>query len=96
MGGRRTLTLYGIEVSPDLVSGVTDSVIDEVSAWQARPLEPTYATMLALIFKLGQEAEKSWRRIRGFDHLTKVITGVRFKEGVEVKEEIQQRSRTAA
>lgn len=53
-------------------------------------------TMLALIFKLGQEAEKSWRRIRGFDHLAKVITGVRFKDGVEVKEEIQQRSRAAA
>jgi len=32
--------LYGIEISPDLVSAVTDSVIDEVSAWQARPLEP--------------------------------------------------------
>jgi putative transposase len=53
-------------------------------------------TMLTLIFKLGQEAEKSWRRIRGFDHLAKVITGVRFKDGVEVKEEIQQRSRAAA
>ncbi|MGH8454245.1 MAG: IS256 family transposase [Nevskiales bacterium] len=44
-------------------------------------------TMLALIFKLGLEAEKSWRRIRGFDQLAKVITGVRFRDGVEVKEE---------
>src|SRR5688572_3484665 len=35
--------LYGIEVSPDLVSAVTDQVIDEVTAWQARPLEPSYA-----------------------------------------------------
>ena len=33
--------LYGIEVSPDLVSAVTDSVIDEVTTWQSRPLEPT-------------------------------------------------------
>jgi putative transposase len=53
-------------------------------------------TMLALIFKLGQEAEKSWRRIRGFDHLAKVITGVRFKDGIEVKDQLQQLSRTAA
>ena len=35
--------LYGIEVSPDLISTVTDAVIDEVKAWQQRPLEPTYA-----------------------------------------------------
>lgn len=54
----------------------------------------TRGTMLALIFKLGMEAEKSWRRIRGFDHLAKVITGIRFKDGVEVKE--IQASRAAA
>jgi putative transposase len=33
---------YGLEVSPDLVSAVTDAVLDEVAAWQARPLEPVY------------------------------------------------------
>src|SRR5215218_6804875 len=31
--------LYGIEVSPDLISAVTDAVLEEVAAWQARPLE---------------------------------------------------------
>ena len=30
--------LYGTEVSPDLISRVTESVIDEVTAWQSRPL----------------------------------------------------------
>ncbi len=34
--------LYGIDVSPDLVSTVTDAVLDEIAAWQARPLEPVY------------------------------------------------------
>src|ERR671929_534108 len=34
--------LYGIDVSPDLVSAVTDAVLDEVAVWQARPLEPAY------------------------------------------------------
>jgi putative transposase len=34
--------LYGVEVSPDLVSAVTDAVLEEVAAWQARPLEPAY------------------------------------------------------
>lgn len=35
--------LYGIEISPDLVSAITEAVLDEVTAWQNRPLEPTYA-----------------------------------------------------
>lgn len=54
----------------------------------------TRDTMLALIFKLGQEAEKSWRRIRGFDHLAKVIKGVKFRNGIEVKQD--QLSKAAA
>jgi putative transposase len=49
--------LYGIEVSPDLVSTVTDSVIDEVTAWQARPLESSYAIVFfdALRVKIRDE-----------------------------------------
>jgi len=35
--------MYGIEVSPTLISNVTDAVIEEVKAWQARPLEELYA-----------------------------------------------------
>ena len=35
--------LYGVDVSPDLVSTVTDAVLDDVATWQNRPLEPTYA-----------------------------------------------------
>lgn len=34
--------LYGIDVSPDLISTVTDAVLDEVAIWQQRPLDPTY------------------------------------------------------
>mgnify|MGYP001767089370 FL=1 len=34
--------LYGIDVSPDLISAVTDAVLDEVAVWQGRPLEATY------------------------------------------------------
>jgi len=36
------LELYGVEVSPSLISTVTDAVIDDVRAWQARPLEACY------------------------------------------------------
>src|SRR4030081_1358069 len=34
--------LYGAEVSPDLISRVTDAVLDEVREWQTRPLDPVY------------------------------------------------------
>ncbi|VVE85710.1 transposase [Pandoraea sputorum] len=33
---------YGTEVSPELISSVTHAVLDEVLAWQSRPLEPMY------------------------------------------------------
>ena len=36
------LELYGVEVSPDLVSAVTGAVPGEIATWQARPLEPVY------------------------------------------------------
>ena len=34
--------LYGVEVSPTLISDVTDAVLEDVKAWQSRPLEPVY------------------------------------------------------
>jgi putative transposase len=34
--------LYGVDVSPDLISTVTDAVLEEVAAWQQRPLDPIY------------------------------------------------------
>jgi putative transposase len=34
--------MYGTEVSPTLISSVTDAVIEEVKAWQARPLDALY------------------------------------------------------
>src|SRR6266511_2221216 len=34
--------LYGLEVSPDLISRVTDAVLEEVREWRNRPLDPVY------------------------------------------------------
>ena len=34
--------LCGVDVSPDLISAVTDAVLEELAAWQARPLEAVY------------------------------------------------------
>ena len=34
--------IYGVDVSPSLISNVTDAVLDEVRAWQSRPLDAVY------------------------------------------------------
>src|SRR5215216_1937677 len=49
--------LYGIEVSPDLVSAVTDAVLETVGEWQNRPLEPMYPLVFfdALRVKIRDE-----------------------------------------
>jgi transposase-like protein len=39
--------------------------------------------MLHMMFKLGQCAEKSWRKLRGFAHLADVIQGVDFVNGIK-------------
>ncbi len=45
--------------------------------------------MLHMMFKLGQCAEKNWRRLRGFDSLAKVIDGIKFKDGIEISNDDQ-------
>ncbi len=72
------------------------------------PIESTFATirhrtartkgcvtrdsMLHMMFKLGECAEKNWRKLRGFAYLAKVIEGVKFVNG----EEVQQPDQVAA
>jgi putative transposase len=41
-------------------------------------------TALAMIFKLGEAAERSWRRLNGHSQLPKIILGVKFADGIEV------------
>src|ERR1700745_1682678 len=49
--------LYGTEVSPDLISRVTDAVLDEGREWQNRPLDPVYPVVFfdALRVKIRDE-----------------------------------------
>ena len=49
--------MYAVEVSPDLISTVTDAVVAEITAWQARPLEPMYPVVFfdALRVKIRDE-----------------------------------------
>lgn len=71
----------------------------------SNPIESTFATirhrtkrskgclsregMLSMMFKLGQCAQKKWRRLRGFNYLAKVITNVKYKDGIEVTQDNQ-------
>lgn len=57
--------MYGVEVSAGLISEVTDSVMDEVKAWQDRPLEPLYAIVYldALMVKMRQDGKVDNRAV---------------------------------
>ena len=52
------LESYATEVSPEFISSVTDAVMAEVTAWQARPLEPMYPVVFfdALRVKIKEDA----------------------------------------
>jgi len=52
------LEMYATEVSADFISSVTDAIMDEVTAWQARPLEPMYPVVFfdALRVKIREDA----------------------------------------
>jgi len=50
-------------------------------------------TALAMIFKLAQAAEKSWRRLNGHNQLPKLIQGIKFVDGIEA---VRQHPQAAA
>lgn len=57
--------MYGVEVSPALISEVTDSVLEEVKEWQDRPLEALYPIVYldALMVKMRHEGKVENRAI---------------------------------
>src|SRR6202161_1472541 len=57
--------IYGVEVSPSLISEVTDAVIEEVKAWQTRPLERLYPILFldALMVKMRHDGRVENRAV---------------------------------
>lgn len=49
--------IYGTEISPDLISRVTDSIVDEVQSWQSRPLDAVWPIVFldALVIKVRDQ-----------------------------------------
>jgi transposase-like protein len=79
----------------------------------SNPIESTFATVrhrtirakgclsnktaLAMVFKLVDAAQKSWRRLDGHNQLPKLVQGVKFTNGIEVAvNPASSRSQTAA
>lgn len=44
-------------------------------------------SIVPFVFKLGKVAEQHWRKLNGFEFLAKIITGVRFRDGIEVRDD---------
>src|SRR5947207_4879533 len=57
--------IYGVEVSPTLISNVTDAVVEEVQAWQSRPLDAVYPIVYldALFVKIRESGHVQNRAI---------------------------------
>src|SRR5574337_531695 len=57
--------IYGVEISPSLISEVTDAVWDEVQQWQSRPLEAIYPIVYldALFVKMRHEGRVENRAV---------------------------------
>ena len=57
--------MYGVEVSPSLISEVTDGVMEEAQGWQNRPLEPFYGIVYldALYVKMRHEGRVENRAV---------------------------------
>ncbi len=57
--------IYGVEVSPDLITTVTDGILEEVKAWRARPLEAVYPILWldALFVKIRENGRVANRAI---------------------------------
>jgi len=71
--------LYGIDASPDLISTVTDAILDEVVAWQQRPLDTAYPLVFfdAIRVKIRDEGMVRNKAIH-------IALGVRADGGKEV------------
>ena len=54
------------------------------------------ATFLGLAFKLIEEAEKSWHRIRGADKIEPLLNGLPFKDGLPVQDNPPVQQKLAA
>jgi putative transposase len=86
---RHLKQIYGIEVSPDLISTVTDGIVEELNEWQTRALDPVYPIMYidALVVKVrdqGTVVNKPAYQVIGVDvEGRKHVLGIWMGDGDE-------------
>jgi transposase-like protein len=70
--------IYGVEVSPSLISTVTDAVLDEVRAWQSRPLDALYPILYldALQVKVKSQGRVTNKAIYVTSHSKRMQVGI--------------------
>ena len=72
------MEIYGLDVSPDLISTVTDAVLEAVGEWQNRPLEPMYPIVFFDALRVKIREEGLVRNKRG---LHRPLRSARWHEG---------------
>src|SRR5688572_7641160 len=93
--------MYAVEVSPDLISAVTDAVVAEVTAWQSRPLEPMSPVVFfdALRVKIRDEAvvrsKAVYLALAVLPDGTRDILGIWIEQRREILDEGLHRSQNA-
>ena len=70
--------IYGVEVSPSLISNVTDAVLDEVRAWQSRPLDSVYPILYLDALKV--KVKSQGRVVNKSIYLAFAVTMEGYKE----------------
>ena len=62
--------IYGADISPSLISTVTDSVVDEVAKWQARPLDAVWPTLYldVIVLKVRPGCGAEQAHLQGVQH----------------------------
>src|SRR5918998_63341 len=73
--------IYGVEISPSLISTVTDAVLDEVRAWQSRPLDSVYPILYLDALKV--KVKSQGRVVNKSIYLAFGVTLKGFSEAIE-------------
>ena len=70
-----------LKVTPAMAAAVTSRICE--MGRRAR-MSLSNKTALAMIFKLAEAAERSWRRLNGHNQLPKIILGIRWNRGCQI------------
>src|SRR3546814_1676023 len=74
--------LYGIDVSPDLISTVTDAVLETVAEWQGRPLDACYPLVFFDAIRVKIRDEGFVRNKRSEEHTSELQSLMRISYAV--------------